>query len=66
MDKYEEIYYTVKDIQRILHMKETTAYRLLNQKDFPKIKMGKKKILIPKSQFEKFMERLRVNKEYDF
>ena len=62
----EEIYYTVKDIERILNMKQTTVYRLINDKSFPKIRMGKKKILIPKSDFEKFMQKAKSNREYNF
>ena len=38
-------------------MKNTSLYRLVNQKDFPKIRIGKKKILIPKTDFDKFIKK---------
>ena len=59
-----EIYYTVKDIKKILNMGNTTVYKLINQPDFPKMKIGKK-WLIPKSKFESFMSRW-SNKCYEF
>lgn len=59
-----ETYYTVKDIKEILNMGNTTVYKLVNQPDFPKMKIGKK-WLIPKSKFELFMNRW-SNKCYEF
>lgn len=59
-----ETYYTVKDIKEILNMGNTTVYKLVNQPDFPKMKIGKK-WLIPKSKFESFMNRW-SNKCYEF
>jgi len=58
-----ETYYSVKDIKVILNMGNTTVYKLINQKDFPKTKIGKK-WLIPKSKFEAFMKKW-DNKCYD-
>ena len=60
----EEYYYTIRDIQNILRIGRTNSYDLIRQPDFPKIKLGKK-YLIPKSEFEKFMNR-NLYKTYDF
>lgn len=57
-----EEYLTVNDVSNILKIGKTKTYQLVNKKDFPKIKMGKK-ILIPLSKFEIFMDKL-VYKEY--
>ena len=45
---------TVKGIQEKLHMGRNNAYKLINQKGFPKIVIGKK-ILIPEEEFEKYI-----------
>lgn len=45
---------TVKDIQEKLHMGRNNTYKLINQKGFPKIAIGKK-ILIPEEEFEKYI-----------
>ena len=45
---------TVKDIQEKLHMGRNNTYKLINQKGFPKIVIGKK-ILIPEEEFEKYI-----------
>lgn len=37
--------YDVNDIQKILHIKRTTAYRLMNASDFPSIRLGTKHII---------------------
>ncbi len=57
-----EEYLTTNDVAAILKIGKTKTYQLVNKKDFPKIKMGRQ-ILIPKSKFENFMEKL-VYKEY--
>ena len=46
---------TVKDIQEKLHMGRNNTYKLINQKGFPKIVIGKK-ILIPEEEFEKYIK----------
>ena len=51
-----EKYLTVKEVAEILRMGRTTAYELVNKPDFPSVKIGKK-ILIPESEFERFMKR---------
>lgn len=45
---------TVKDVQNKLHLGKNNTYKLINQKGFPKIMIGKK-ILIPEIQFEKYI-----------
>ncbi len=57
-----EEYLTTDEVAAILKIGKTKTYQLVNKKDFPKIKMGRQ-ILIPKSKFEIFMEKL-VYKEY--
>ena len=46
-------FYTVEDIQDILHISRSTAYNLVNQDDFPKLFIGKQ-IRIPEEAFEKW------------
>ena len=53
---YIEEYLTVNDICKILKIGKTKAYSLVNQKDFPKIKIGHN-IRIPKNKFEEYMSR---------
>ena len=47
-------YYTVSDVQHILKIGRRKAYKLVNQPDFPKVRIGHD-IRIPKSTFEDFM-----------
>ena len=51
-----EKYLRVKEVAEILRMGRTMAYELVNKPDFPSVKIGKK-ILIPESEFERFMKR---------
>ena len=60
MDKY----LTVKEAGEILNIGKTKMYELVNQPDFPKVKMGRK-ILIPESEFNNFMKRY-LYKTYTF
>lgn len=45
---------TVKDVQEKLKLGKNNTYKLISQKGFPKITIGKK-ILIPEEQFEKYI-----------
>lgn len=45
---------TVKDVQDKLKLGKNNTYKLVSQKGFPKITIGKK-ILIPEEQFEKYI-----------
>lgn len=49
-------YLTVKDIQRILGLGKTSAYKLVEQKDFPKVKIGGS-YRIPLEEFNTYMRR---------
>lgn len=60
MDKY----LTVKEAGEILNIGKTKMYELVNQPDFPSVKMGKK-ILIPESELDKFMRRY-LYKQYTY
>lgn len=59
----DEEYLTPKDIKKILGFSEKKTYAMINQLDFPKIKIGRD-IRIPKSKFEEFMNKL-VYKSYE-
>lgn len=49
---------TVKDLQAILKMSRTKTYQIVNQPDFPKIRIGRE-IRIPEKELERyFRERL--------
>ena len=50
------IFYTIEDLQNILHIGKNKAYELANQDDFPKIKI-EKHIRIPKKEFEKWLNK---------
>lgn len=45
----------IKDIQEILGCGKNTAYKLVTQRSFPKIKIGKT-YYIPEDEFEKWMK----------
>ena len=57
-----EQYLTVKQVQDILGFSKTKTYALVNQKDFPKIRIGND-IRIPRTAFFTFLENL-MYKEY--
>jgi excisionase family DNA binding protein len=46
----------VKDIQEALGCSGKKAYAIVNQKDFPKIKIGKT-FYIPEDEFDKWVKR---------
>lgn len=45
---------TIKDVQEKLNLGRTNTYKLVSKKGFPKITIGKK-ILIPETEFEKYI-----------
>lgn len=49
-------YLTVKDIQNILGLGKSSAYKLIEQKDFPKVKIGGS-YRIPLEEFNTYMRR---------
>lgn len=54
---------TVKDLQKILKMSRTKTYQIVNQPDFPKIRIGRE-IRIPEEELRVFLER-HLYKEYE-
>ena len=54
---------TVKDIKLSLGCGINRAYDIVNQKDFPKIKIGQR-IYIPKEEYEKWLK-MYLRKEYN-
>ena len=54
LEVVENKLYTIKDIQRILHIGHNTAYKLVKLKGFPKIQIGNK-ILVPENELEKWI-----------
>jgi len=47
---------TVKDLQKILKLSRTKTYQIVNQPDFPKIRIGRE-IRIPEKELEEFLKR---------
>ena len=56
-------FYTVKDLQRILQLPRDKTYKLVNQVDFPKIRIGKS-YRIPRKSFEIFINNY-MGMDYD-
>lgn len=58
LEKNMEIskFYNVEDVQRILGVSRSTAYNIVADNDFPKFRLGKKLIKIPKADFELWLE----------
>lgn len=52
----EKEFYLVKDIKEIIGCGLSVAYELMNSRNFPKIKIGKR-YYVPKEEFEKWVER---------
>lgn len=47
-------YLTVQELQKKLKLGKTNTYKLISQKNFPKIKIGRK-ILIPENELDEYM-----------
>lgn len=47
--------YVTEDLMPLLGIGRSTAYCLVNRRDFPKIRLGRK-ILIPRDAFERWLE----------
>jgi len=52
---------TVKEVMEILRIGRTMTYELVNQPDFPKLRIGRK-ILIPEKEFQDFLKRYMYKK----
>ena len=53
-DDAQPTFYSVEDIQRILGIGRNSAYRLVNEKDFPSVYVGNR-IVIPADLFQKWV-----------
>lgn len=53
-------FYTVPEIQKLLKVGKNQAYRLVQQKDFPKIKVGSS-YRIPKTEFDEWVKKQSYN-----
>ena len=56
MNIQEKDYLTVKDLQSYLGFGKNKIYTLVNQNDFPKIKIGKN-FLIPREELDIYLKR---------
>lgn len=52
---------TVSDLQKVLNIGRNSAYELIYQKNFPILRLGERKIRIPK---DKFIEWIKANIEF--
>lgn len=52
---------TVSDVQKVLNIGRNSAYELIYQKNFPILRLGERKIRIPK---DKFLEWIKANTEF--
>ncbi len=46
---------TTKEVSQILHMGINQTRNLINRKDFPKIKVGERKWIIPEDEFDRWV-----------
>lgn len=53
-------YVSVKEFMEIFNLKKTKAYELINEPEFPKLKMGERLIRIPLDQAIEY-----INKKYN-
>lgn len=58
------VLYTPKDIQKMFQLSRTNTYQLINSPGFPSVRLNKK-ILIPKKDLEKWLEK-QSNHEYNY
>ena len=47
----------VSDVAKFLGVSRTVAYKLVRQPGFPSIRVGEKRIVIPKSKFIEWMDK---------
>lgn len=59
---WEQEFYKVSDIMKILRISRSTAYKYIREKDFPKILIGSS-YRIPKKEFEEWYKK-KMNAEY--
>lgn len=49
---------STKEVSERLHMGINQTRTLINRKDFPKIKIGERKWIIPEDEFEKWIHQM--------
>lgn len=54
MIKSNRLFYTVPELAEMIPLGKNSLYRLVGQKDFPKLTVGKK-ILIPADELKKYL-----------
>ncbi len=54
-EKREKLVYTVAEIAELMGVGITTAYDITHIKGFPRLKTGKRRIIIPKAAFHKWL-----------
>lgn len=64
MELGENTFLTVKELQKYLRLGKNKTYALVQQKDFPTIRLSNR-ILIPKKQLDEWLNRY-MYKSYDF
>lgn len=64
MELDSDSYLTVEKLCEVLHCGKRWAYNLVNQPDFPSIRLGHK-YLIPKEELHKWLRRY-LYKSYEF
>ena len=50
------VFYNAEDLMSILHVGRNTAYSLMNARDFPSIRIGKK-LVVRKEAFEEWIRK---------
>ena len=55
MNEEKSKVYTVKEVQDILKLSRTAAYKLINSQQFPIIRIGRS-VRIPSSEFTQWMQ----------
>lgn len=55
LEVQETKFYTMSELQTLMHIGKNTAYKLVKLKGFPVIKIGKK-ILIPQNELNKWID----------
>ena len=57
------VVYTVPEVAALLGINLPKAYELARQPDFPAIRVSNRRIVIPKTAFERWLEQAAFNKQ---
>lgn len=52
----EKLAYQVDEVAKLLGISRGTAYQLVKRDDFPSVRVGEHRIIIPKEAFNKWLE----------